>query len=290
MAHVLPTIQNYSDYRDYLKAWFGLKKQENRHFSHRFLSRKLSLKSPNHIHLVMNKKRHLSLKTLKSLLKLLPLSSREHEYFVLLFKRQTSKSDVAGLDKKISELRETLDSPDISKDHFSLLANSVAWFLMVGAKKFDGQSLDQIYRLASDTCPFEMTMSELHGALELLIELNKVHRDQDCYFFDLEKIRTAWDFDSDQIKQFHGNNLALAARAIPWEIDRRFYSNVSIPTNDRVRAYAKSEIRSLCKRILEMSDREIMSKDDIDQVVSIQFAMFPFFEFSDADESCKKNS
>lgn len=56
----------------------------------------------------------------------------------------------------------------------------------------------------------------------------------------------------------------------------------AIPCNQEVYDVAKKEIRDLCLRLLTLSNSSIVTSDDCKQVVSLQFAMFPFFKFDAA--------
>lgn len=280
-----PTIQNYSNYRDYLHDWFKAGKTHNDKLSYRFLSRRLELKSPNHIHLVMTKKRHLSTKTLIKMLQLLGINKKEKAYLKALFEYETAKSSAAAekISLRINELKSELTQIELPRSDFQILTNSVAWFMMMGAHKFDGLNLEEICSTVKASCTFDVSGSDVEAALDTLIKLGKVElkngRHAFDFDFDFESIRTAWDFDSNEIKQFHHNNLALAVTTIPWDIEKRFFSNVSFPANTKIIEYAKSEIRSLCRRLSEATENSNLNPNDYDKVVSIQFALFPFFDF-----------
>ncbi|MEZ4741040.1 MAG: TIGR02147 family protein [Bdellovibrionota bacterium] len=283
MSGEIPTIQNYNDYREFLRDWFNAVKALNPKVSYRFLSRQIGLKSPNHLHMVMNKKRHLSQATLIKLQKVLGLNRKEKSYLLALLELNTAKNptNLSEVETKLIELKEDMLKDDLPLEHLGILSNSLAWFIVIGAQKFNGLDLEEIYELVNISCPFNIPKDNIYRALNLLERLGKLEIKENKYMFDFSNIKTAWDFDRSEIKQFHYNNLRFALHSIPWEIERRFLSNVSIPANKKVLEYAKSEIRSLCKRILKYSEQEVIAKDDLNKVLSIEFAMFPFFEFSE---------
>jgi uncharacterized protein (TIGR02147 family) len=279
-----PPIHSYVDYRDYLGDWFKAGKARNKRLSFRSVARHLGLKSPNHFHLVISKKRHLSRQTLDRVQKLLRLRTKERSYLDLLFAHAVERNpeQKSSLEAQIARLATDLMSSDASSEQYSVIANPLAWYLKMGALRFEGKTAAEIAVMVRESCPFPVSDIELQTALTLLTVNNVAAVQDDRYIFKAETIKTAWDFDSQQIKQFYSDNLRLALQTIPWPIDQRFFSNVTIPCNQEVYDIAKKEIRDLCLRLLTLSNSSVVSSEECKQVVSLQFAMFPFFRFDDA--------
>ncbi len=149
----------------------------------------------------------------------------------------------------------------------------------MGALRFTGKTAKEIEQLVLDSCPFNIPKNDVRSALELLEKINAIRLDGEIYIFDLDSLKTEWDFDDKKIKQFHYNNFMLAMHTIPWPINQRFFSNVTIPCNAALIETAKREIRDLCIKLLNLSNSEVTAPADCQQVTSIQFAMFPYFVF-----------
>lgn len=282
-AGTAPRIHNYRDYRDYLNDWFKAAKSTNPRMSFRYVARHLGLTSPNHFQLVVTKKRHFSKNTLERMQTLLRLSQKEQNYldllFSLAFEERAAKRD--ELEGKIARLSVELVETDVPYDQYALLSNALAWFLKMGALRFTGKTRQDIERLVIESCPFSVSANDVHLALELLRKINVIQLHGEKYVFDLDNLKTEWDFDDKKIKQFHYNNLMLAMHTIPWPISQRFFSNVTIPCNPALFETAKKEIRDLCLKLLNLSNAEVATADDCQQVTSIQFAMFPYFVFKE---------
>jgi hypothetical protein len=69
-------------------------------------------------------------------------------------------------------------------------------------------------------------------------------------------------------------------QAIPWPIEKRCFSNLSIPCNRELHETVKKEIGDLCLRLLEQADASLVCEADCDRVLSVQFSAFPYFDFS----------
>lgn len=277
-----PAIQNYRDYRDYLNDWFKARKAGNAKMSFRFMARQLGLKSPNHFQLVITKQRHFSETTLQRMQKILKLRPKEKTYLENLFLIATESSETRRreLADKIDRLNHELMTAGTSHENYSLLANSLAWFLKMGALRFHGKSAAEIEALVREGCPFKIGEHDVASALATLQKMQAVSVVNGVYEFEFDHLKTDWDFDDQKIKQFHYNNLMYAMQSIPWPIQDRFFSNVTIPANADVLDTAKKEIRDLCLKLLEISNARVTTEGECEQVVSLQFAMFPFFKWS----------
>lgn len=283
MDGLAPRIHNYRDYRDFLGDWFRAGKTTNAKLSFRYVAKHLGLRAPNHFQLVITKKRHLSKATLGRMQRLLKLRSKERAYLDLLFEHATEKlaARQAELSAKIERLNVELLDADVPQETYSLLSSSLAWYMKAGALHFHGLTLAEITSLVAKTCPFPGAEKDVPAALELLTHLKMARLDGETYVFDMENVTTDWDFDDGKIKQFHYNNLMLAMQAIPWPIDRRFFSNVTIPCNDEIYEIARKEIRDLYLRLMALSNSRVTNAEECQRVVSLQFAMFPYFAFGD---------
>lgn len=286
MALTTTDIYTKEDYRDLLYEWFWAAKELNPKLSFRNISKKLELKSPNHFHLVISKKRHLSQEKYLKSLDLMNLDRQQHHYAKLLFRlnREPEGGLKDDLIKQISLLREQSQSSATTEKQHRLVGHQLAWYIKMGAMMFEGLSPADVTKKVISASPFSITPEQVAAAIEQLHELKfiKILNDQ-CYF-DKTMIRTKWDFESRDIKAHHRNNLGLAQQAIPWPIDKRFFGSVTIPLNGAIRDEMISDIRSLLAKYLDRSNCDITDASDCSKVMTLQCALYPFFEF-DTDPS-----
>jgi uncharacterized protein (TIGR02147 family) len=74
-------IYEYTNFREYLKAFFAKSKKEEPDFSHRYLAQKLDLSTPNLVLLIMQGKRNLTHRLAAKLARVCRLTKRERLYF-----------------------------------------------------------------------------------------------------------------------------------------------------------------------------------------------------------------
>lgn len=271
-------VTSFSDYRSFLREWFWHSKAQNRKVSFRYLSRMVGLKSPNHFHLVINHRRHLSPKSFDNALKLIRLSAEERQYLRLLFARETEKSDEkkSRADRMISAIAASRQGEGAMKHE--ILTNILAWYIKMGARVFDGMKRADLFSFLLESSTFPVNEAQVQKALKVLSDLGYLTWDDDTCKVSPENLKTEWDTNRAEIRAFHVSNLQNAIQAAQWPIDRRFFSNVSVTCDQKTVDAIKQEIRELCLRILKMADENQFDEND-SKVISLELALVPYFEF-----------
>ncbi len=272
----------YLDYREALADWFWQSKEKNPKMSFRFVAKHLGLSAPNHFHLVIMKKRHMSQKTFARMLKLARYDARQMHFMRMLFRLNTKslvEEEKQKLLRELEELRLQSTANQPTDQHLGILGHTFAWYLKSGSFMFDGKTEDEICKIVAVSCPFYRGDEEVRLGLGKLIENNMVEKIDGIYYFDTNNVTTKWDFDSEQIKQHHRNNLVLANEALSWPLDKRFFSNVTVQCDEDMHAKIIQDIRNFCIQVLAESDKKILSPQDCKKVISLNFVMFPYFEF-----------
>jgi uncharacterized protein (TIGR02147 family) len=272
----------YSDYRDFLYDWFWATKGVNKKLSFRFISMQLGLSSPNHFHLVVHKKRHLSQATFQKILRLVKPSTRERQFLKLLFSRdlEADPGKRAQLDEELELLRNQNGTRDLKDAQYQVVSNALAWYIKTGAIFFDRMTAAEIEKTIEKASNFPLRPGQVQYALDTLKASGFATLDGDFFVFDLDNVSTKWDLDRREIKSHHANNLRLALQSVTWPIDKRFFSSVTIPADGETYQELVQDIRNLCLKILDRSNKTINSKESCTSVVTLQFALFPFFEFA----------
>lgn len=276
------SLFHYDDYRQYLYDWFWESKKNNPKISFRFISQRLALSAPNHFHLVIEGKRNLSLAILDKLMRMMKLSAMQRQYLKLLFKENTAKNSLtkSNFKKEIDLLRKQgLDDTSQSDDRLQIVGHSLAWYIKMGASSFEDKTLDDLVAAVQNSCTFSLRKDDITAALELLIKAKQLHFENGKSQFESGPITTKWDFDSTQIKNHHKSNLNLAIESIAWPIDQRFLTGVTVSCDDEFYQNVISEIRTLCLSVLERSNSLTLDTNKNRKVITMQFAMFPYFNF-----------
>ena len=274
-------VYNYDDYRALLHDWFWTVKETNAKLSFRYVSRSLSLKAPNHFHLVITRKRHLSSAILDKVLRLMKLESMERQYVKILFRENLAKS--AESKQELANQRDLMRAAPRTQNSESsglrVVGHSLAWYIKMGGVVFEGKSRDEVVKLVKSSTRFAVTDLEINQAIDTLLDARQLEFVDGVSRFEGGSILTKWDFDSADIKRHHQVNLSLAADTIAWPVDQRFLSSVTVPCDEDLYQAIVSDVRTLCLSILERSNKKIVASEDASKVVTLQLALFPYFKF-----------
>ena len=281
MSALIP--YRYDDYRSYLRDWFWTSKQRNPSLSFRNVSRRLGLKAPNHFHLVITDKRHLSKALFEKALTMIKVGTRERHFLRLLHEISHARTpdETADLQGQIEVLRKAAGREDLGSDQYRLVAHTLAWHIRMACRRFQGMTLDQLVKVVKNSSVFAIDDEQLDEAVRLLtgLRLMKVDEDQCCHF-DEEDITTRWNFESDAVKAHHAGNLNLALQTVPWPMNRRFFTSVTVPCTPGFRDEIVADLRTLCLKILDASKSLDEEEAPANQLATLQIALFPFFDFS----------
>jgi uncharacterized protein (TIGR02147 family) len=110
-------LYQYTDYREYLIAYFNGRKKTDSKFSHRYLSRRLGLSSPNFIMMVMQGKRNLTRPLAFKISEEFKHNSKEAEYFESLigFAQGETTSEKDRYFTRLMALRKPTDVDKIDE-------------------------------------------------------------------------------------------------------------------------------------------------------------------------------
>ena len=88
----MPTIYDYTDYRDAIRDFYLEKKKSNSKYSYSVLGLAIGLNA-SHVFCVVEKKRNLPVRCVPAIKKLLGLTGRAAQYFDLLLAATRTKSE-----------------------------------------------------------------------------------------------------------------------------------------------------------------------------------------------------
>lgn len=81
-----PKLQNFNDYRDFLKKWHEYRKFKNEFWSYGMWIKKLELKNASSLSMIIKKQRHISKKLLPNFLTYFDFNKEDEAYFIEMIK------------------------------------------------------------------------------------------------------------------------------------------------------------------------------------------------------------
>ncbi len=118
-----PVVENYYDYREYLKDLFEWNKKSKTVFSHRYIVQKAGYKSPTVLKDVIDGKKNLTLVSAERFAKAFKLDATDTEYFLLLLKFNTAVTtgEKDNYFSKLTDLRKNSSHRKIQPDEYEIL-------------------------------------------------------------------------------------------------------------------------------------------------------------------------
>jgi uncharacterized protein (TIGR02147 family) len=206
-------IFEYSDYREYLKDYYHVRKGQPGGFSLRTFARKAKFPSHTHLQYVMDGKRNLSQKTLVKLILALELATDQARFFqsLVFFNQAKSSEEKTFHHTRLLEEdpRRTLKS--LEGAQFQLFGQwyHSAILEMVSLKDFHGQAK----WIASHLVP-SITPAQAEESLRLLLEAGFLRRSINGFVPMDPAITTGDEVLSQLVRSYHLEMMRLATRAM----------------------------------------------------------------------------
>lgn len=271
MKNKKPSVLDYASYKDYLSDIYTYHKQENRSFSHRFISQKVGSSSTGWFSSVVSGRITLTLNYLHKLCSVFKLKQNEADYFELLVKYEQSKSireketcyklmvGIKGVNPRI-----------ISLDSFELYDH---WYISAIRELLFIIDFNNDYKFLAKQLTPSITALEAKRAIEVLKNLELIALDERGFFKPIDTvIRKDSGFKTVHWAKQLRAKFQLGVGAIDSFVkEERDLSEVYIPLSEAGFEEARKEIAILRKKLLAISERD----KNLCRVYQCNFQVFP---------------
>lgn len=203
-------VFSYLNYRDYLKDFYELKKEQNPAFSFASFALRAKINTPNYLKRVIDGERPLNAESIPKFCFGLGLSSKESIYFEALVNFNQSKDEDVrkhywGIMRKASE--------DVPGSVIEVLGNQFEvfnhWYILpvreLALLKNFSESPAQIVRMMKN----KITKKEAKFAIQTLLKLEMLKRDENGKLYQAQPIvRYSQEVVNLTIREFHRQMLA----------------------------------------------------------------------------------
>jgi len=269
-----PPIQEYRDYRAYLRAQIRYLKATRPTFSYRNFSRRAGFSSPNFLKQVAEGQRNLSEASIPKFARGLGLDDHEHEVFEALVGLDQAKSDEARR-RHYRRLRRLTAREEVGRLEADQYDAYSRWHTLVVRELVGlGDGATDVASLARRVFP-RVRPPQVRRALALLERLRLLVRDDDGHLrLSLPKLRTQPMVQSLAVRNFHRAMLDLAARALDsLPTAERNVTSLTIPLDAAKYQRACELIAELRAELLDLSEEG--SKAEGHEVFQAVFSLFP---------------
>jgi uncharacterized protein (TIGR02147 family) len=264
-------IFEFTDFRDYLKAYFEDRKKADPKFSHRWLAGRLDLSTSNFIMLVMQGKRNISPLLRSRISEVFKHSRKEAEYFenmVNFIQAKTGKEKDLYF-SRMTALRKNVKVDKINEWQYEYYSN---WYNpvireLVTSPGFNGNPAS-LCRLLQPS----ITPKQAKRSIDLLLKLKMIKKAGSRYEQTSSIISTDPEVNSLAIVNFHRAMGTLAVEAL----DRvpkmeRNITSCTMHITKELFDVMRNRIEDFRKEMLALAD----STKDGERVYQMNFQFFP---------------
>jgi uncharacterized protein (TIGR02147 family) len=264
-------IYHYTDYREYLKAYFTQRKKIDPKFSHRYLSRRLGLDSPNFIMLVMQGKRNLTQQMAFRISGEFKHNPKETEYFENMagFAKAETTSEKDLYFNRMMAIRKAMNVDKIDEHQYKYYSN---WYNIAIRELVTYQEFKGDYKwLAKKVIP-RITESQAKRSVELLIKLGLIQKKGNVYTRKSALISTGPQVSSLAIANFHRTMAQRAADAIDLiPKQERDMSACTVNISQKGFEQIRETIAECQRKVMAIAEAD----SPADRVYQVNFHLFP---------------
>jgi uncharacterized protein (TIGR02147 family) len=268
------SIFDYFDYRKYLRDVFDSLKQNKKGFSHRNLMQKLSLQAPGHMLFVMQGRRKLTQSLALRLAGYLKLNKKETDYLTGLI-RYTDAKTPADKQYAFEELLSLLQRSRLSVSALKIRYYEKWYYSAIRASLDVDPFKDDYKKLASSLRP-PITSEEARKAVEILLELGMVARDEAGYIQTIDQAITTGDkWQAAIIHNLQRQYAELGTDALDrFKKEERDISNCTVTVSSETFEIIVKKVRELRTQIIAIGCAE----QSADRVLQVNIQLFPLYQ------------
>ena len=267
-----PVVFDYLDYRAFLKDMFLYRKEQVRHFSYRFFSRKSGFKSPNFLKLVAEGKRNLTRDSIPKIARGFDLKKQEKDFFeyLVLMNQAASHEDKNRFYRKMMNLKGYRSIRTLEKALYDYFSN---WYIPVVRELL---MLEDRRQTAARVAPLlnpPITVPEAESAIASLEKLALIRKDASGKWEPIDRnLTTGPEIKSLVIANFHREMIRLAGESLErYPAKERDITGLVLSVRKDRMDEIKQKTAAFRKELLELASGE----EDPDQVVQVNIQVFP---------------
>jgi uncharacterized protein (TIGR02147 family) len=261
------------NYRDLLKEILEHKRKENSFFSYRSVSKKAGIASTGFLSLVLAGKRNISNDLALRLCEVLKFNKRETSYFSALV--SYNQTDIPEDKKKFFEELISLRPSNARSIQSDQQEYFNKWYYAAIRELISiAEVSDNNHKHIAAILTPQISVPEVREAIELLIRLGFVYRNEDGFYKRSDALLTAAgsSIDPSAIRKYQADTIDLARNALySLEKELRDISTVTLSTNEDGMAKIKAKIEQCRSDIMAIAKQSTNS----DRIIQVNMQLFP---------------
>lgn len=268
-------IQNYTDYRAYLRDFYRDRKKLRRGYSYRTFCKAAGITSPSLYKEIAEGKRNLTDNYLPFFIKGMHLNDRDAKFFKALVKLGHAKSDRETLEQLeiLRGLKPSVRQKMVRPGQFEYYSR---WYNSVIREMACSMKWKGDYAALANAVSPRITKKEARESVELLLKLGFIRNNGDGSYSQADPaITTGSEVMSVVVRKLNEDLAGLGKEAIQkFPPTKRDISSIVIGASEESYGLIKREIKEFKQRICNIVDDNKVT----DRVYSINVQLFPLSE------------
>lgn len=266
------SIFNYSNYREFLKAYYDAQKEKNPNFSYRYFTKRAGLGSQTTLFLIMQGKRNLTKDSIPKFCKGLGLNQAEQQYFDILVSFNQAK-DIESRRyylEMMNNLRKARPGATLTPDQYEYISR---WYYPVIRELVAFPTFQDNPQWIVGELGQRITLKQAKEAVDTLQKLNLIARNENGKLVQTDvNLLTEDDIANIGAYNFHQTMLSMAKEVLATtEGHEREFSGVTIAVSDR-------QYKEIRRRVREFEDsvlRYVADQQEVpESVFQLNFQLF----------------
>lgn len=262
-------IFDYSNYREYMADFYKFKKSVDACYTYKTFADEGEIKSPNYLHLVICKKRNLSIKNISKFIKALNLNKEEATYFESLVKldQSLSFSEKADLFEKIYKQNLLYRVKELKTEQYKVISS---WYYLAIQEMVLLKDFNPSPEWISKKLKGKILVEEAQEAFDCLKRLDIVREKDGKYILTNIVQTTTDDVANAAIKLFHKSMIEKSLESLLDDpVSQRDFSGLTVAISKKKFDLAKAKIKEF-RRELNKFLSDDAEQEDVYQL-NIQF-------------------
>ena len=265
-------IEQYTDYRKFLKDYYKERKKHFKYFSYRYFSKKADVKSPSLFKEVVQGKRNLTIDTIKAFIRGLGITENDGRFFTALvqFNQSEKPQEKQAYLEEMRGLKRQVKEKIIPIDLYAYFSNWRYPVLRELACLLDWK--DDYHLLARSVRP-AITFNEARDGIQLLLHLGFLEKTAEGRYVQKDPaITTGSEVISPAIREMNRQFAEIGMQAIQaFAPSRRDISSLTMGLSEKSYQMIKQEIQEFKNRVIRIASDDAAS----DKVYDLNVQLFP---------------
>ncbi|NLL12598.1 MAG: TIGR02147 family protein [Fibrobacter sp.] len=263
-------IKEYLEYREFLKDFYLLKKQENPVFSLRYMGSRVSV-DPSHLLKIFQLQRHIGTRLIDSFIAHCGLSGTDAEYFsnLVRFNKAKTESDKKTYYERLIALKG-VNAQALNKDQYEFYTK---WYYSAILTLLDFYPFRGDYAALAEKLSPPITEAKARKSIRLLSDLGLIRKNENgIWELTHQIITTGEKYRSDAVKAFQESTMQLAVQSLyRHPAEKRNISTVTVTIAEK----KLDQINQIIAQFRESLLKVARDETEPDKVYQLNIQFFP---------------